>query len=173
MVKCLSCQTIHVQNTIFCSECGSYLLKDKDTETLSINNTSWLGDPINKPESGSNNEVDTETQVIRLKIDTNRRKIEMPLNRIIHLGRVAPAANIFPEIDLTDYTQAKNISRRHARILKRANAVVIEDLGSTNGTFINGQRLSPYKPEILNDGDTLQLGQMLIAVEILKMGQEA
>jgi pSer/pThr/pTyr-binding forkhead associated (FHA) protein len=40
----------------------------------------------------------------------------------------------------------------------------VEDLGSTNGTLLNGERLSPYIPEILKDGDQLQLGKLLIEV---------
>lgn len=45
------------------------------------------------------------------------------------------------------------ISRRHARLISQAGGYVLEDLGSTNGTFINGQRLaSPY---ILRPGETV------------------
>ena len=58
------------------------------------------------------------------------------------------------------------VSRRHARILKREGTVVVEDLGSINGTFINGKRLAPYLPEALHDGDQLQLGKLLIEVEL-------
>jgi len=50
--------------------------------------------------------------------------------------------------------------------LKREGTVVVEDLGSINGTFINGKRLAPYLPEMLNDGDSLQLGRLLIEVKL-------
>lgn len=48
------------------------------------------------------------------------------------------------------------ISRRHARILRTAQGLLIEDLGSTNGTFVNGQRIT--KPVLLKEGDTVALG---------------
>ncbi len=49
------------------------------------------------------------------------------------------------------------ISRRHARLVSQAGGYVLEDLGSTNGTFVNGQRLaSPY---ILRPGETVTLGE--------------
>jgi pSer/pThr/pTyr-binding forkhead associated (FHA) protein len=60
------------------------------------------------------------------------------------------------------------VSRRHARILKQGGMVVVEDMGSINGTFINGKRLDPYLPEVLNDGDILQLGKLKIEVKIRK-----
>ena len=43
---------------------------------------------------------------------------------------------------------------------------MVEDLGSINGTFINGKRLAPYLPEVLSHGDQLQLGKLLIEVEL-------
>ena len=97
----------------------------------------------------------------------------MPLDKVIRLGRLCPAASVFPEIDLSDYgVPAKSISRRHARILRQDSRVVVEDLDSINGTFINGERLDPYLPETLNDGDILQLGRLLIEVKIIKMRPE-
>ena len=41
-------------------------------------------------------------------------------------------------------------------------------MGSINGTFVNGKRLDPYLPEIINDGDILQLGKLKIEVKIKK-----
>jgi pSer/pThr/pTyr-binding forkhead associated (FHA) protein len=43
---------------------------------------------------------------------------------------------------------------------------MVEDLGSTNGTLLNGIRLDPYMPETLKDGDQLQLGKLLIEVKL-------
>jgi diguanylate cyclase (GGDEF)-like protein len=48
------------------------------------------------------------------------------------------------------------ISWRHARLLRREDAVFVEDLGSTNGTFVHGQRVS--QPRRLTDGDQIRLG---------------
>jgi predicted component of type VI protein secretion system len=49
------------------------------------------------------------------------------------------------------------VSRRHARISIQAGNYVIEDLGSTNGTFVNGQRLAG--PRVLRVGDTVMFGE--------------
>jgi hypothetical protein len=49
------------------------------------------------------------------------------------------------------------ISRRHARFLRRGDSVYIEDLGSTNGTFLNGVRIAG--PQQLKDGDLITLAE--------------
>ena len=49
------------------------------------------------------------------------------------------------------------VSRRHARLVAQAGGYILEDLGSTNGTFVNGQRL--MGPYILRSGETVTLGE--------------
>ena len=49
------------------------------------------------------------------------------------------------------------VSRQHARITKTPGGYVYEDLGSTNGSFINGERL--LAPRVLKSGDLLGLGE--------------
>ncbi len=54
------------------------------------------------------------------------------------------------------------ISRRHARFLMQEDNVIIEDLGSTNGTFLNGQRIS--SPQQLRTGDVITFGENVVMV---------
>jgi hypothetical protein len=54
------------------------------------------------------------------------------------------------------------ISRRHARLFMQGNNFVIEDLGSTNGTAVNGQRL--IGPYILRPGETVVFGEHITAI---------
>ncbi|HEB66096.1 MAG TPA: FHA domain-containing protein [Chloroflexi bacterium] len=54
------------------------------------------------------------------------------------------------------------VSRRHARLSRQGMQFVIEDLGSTNGTFINGQRLAG--PHVLRVGDVILLGENVTLV---------
>jgi pSer/pThr/pTyr-binding forkhead associated (FHA) protein len=58
------------------------------------------------------------------------------------------------------------MKRRHASIFKQGTGVLVEDMGSINGTFVNDKRLDPYLTEPLKDGDTLQLERLLIKVNL-------
>lgn len=81
-------------------------------------------------------------------------------NDEIYIGRWDADGGIFPDIDLdTDDPEAK-VSRRHARITQRDGQFYIEDLGSTNGTFINrGRRLIPGDRQQIYDGDEIIVGK--------------
>jgi hypothetical protein len=170
MVTCSFCQIDYVANTIYCSECGHYLLEDhkRETDPLDTQTKGWAGDVEGKAKSASFY-MDTHPVAIRLKIGLGGREVEIPLNRSIHLGRLDPVLDVFPEIDLSQEGElARSVSRRHATISKHGDIIVVEDTGSVNGTFVNGKRLDPYLPEIMNNGDLLQLGKLLIEIEIIK-----
>lgn len=55
-------------------------------------------------------------------------------------------------------------SRRHARISWQGDQFVIEDLGSTNGTFVNGVQIT--MPQALNPGDSIGVGQTALVFQI-------
>jgi serine/threonine-protein kinase len=76
------------------------------------------------------------------------------------IGRMDPNRGIRPEVDLSKYDPAARVSRRHARIVVQGTQFFIEDLGSANGTFINGSmKLAQGKPHLLMSGDELKLGE--------------
>ena len=56
------------------------------------------------------------------------------------------------------------ISRKHARVVQRGGYYWIEDLGSSNGTFVNGLRI--FSPQVLQPGDEIRLGQTVLRVEM-------
>ena len=81
------------------------------------------------------------------------------------LGRISDAQPIMPDIDLTPYqAYASGVSRLHA-VLKRAGTQVrVMDLGSSNGTYLNGKRLKPNVDQTLEHGDMLSLGKLKIQI---------
>src|SRR5262245_32023416 len=61
-----------------------------------------------------------------------------------------------PGLEVTIAANAANVSRRHAEIRRQDSIFILLDLGSFNGTFLNGRRVT--SGEILNDNDEIQLG---------------
>jgi len=76
------------------------------------------------------------------------------------LGRYSPG-EVIPSVDLTPYNaNLLGISRQHATISRSESGYVLEDIGSTNGTWLNEVKLPPNKPSTLQSGDLIRLGQL-------------
>ena len=79
------------------------------------------------------------------------------------IGRWDADNGIFPDIDLDTHDDDAKVSRRHARIRRNNGSYFIEDLGSTNGTYVNrGRRLLPGNTQILKDGDEVIVGKTFL-----------
>ncbi|MCS7282623.1 MAG: FHA domain-containing serine/threonine-protein kinase [Anaerolineae bacterium] len=89
--------------------------------------------------------------------------IPLPSSSEIVLGRSVPTSPSLPDVDLEPYgASMAGISRRHARLLRCPDGWFLEDLQSTNGTFVNEVRLLPGQPVRLNSGDLVRLGQFTL-----------
>ncbi|MFI5119114.1 MAG: FHA domain-containing protein [Thermoanaerobaculia bacterium] len=82
--------------------------------------------------------------------------------RVTHLARdfeLQPGDNILGrDSEASVVIPMKSISRRHARIFVSGDTVTLEDLGSKNGTWVQGRRIA--EPTEINDGDELRLGSV-------------
>ena len=77
------------------------------------------------------------------------------------------------DINLAAYDAAqKGVSRRHASLGVINTGVIVCDLKSTNGTFLNGQRLLPGQRRVIKDGDQLMLGKLLLYVFYAKTARQ-
>ena len=88
--------------------------------------------------------------------------------RPLLLGRADPSGSKQPDIDLTKHdAHEQGVSRLHAQLQLYDDKVCVEDLGSRNGTYVNGERLAPYVEHPLYDGDWLRLGKFMILINYL------
>ncbi|HVF35694.1 MAG TPA: cyclic nucleotide-binding domain-containing protein [Candidatus Saccharimonadia bacterium] len=77
------------------------------------------------------------------------------------VGRPDPASGINPEINLGPYDTARSLSRRHAKlVLEGDRCLVREDAATTNGTYVNGERIQTGVPVALKPGDKLKFGSV-------------
>jgi class 3 adenylate cyclase len=85
----------------------------------------------------------------------------IPIWRSVSLvGREDPSTGAIPDIDLTRPDDARTVSRKHARIDCREGTVYVSDLGSTNGTYVNGQRLPALEEHRLAAGERVRFGRI-------------
>lgn len=86
-----------------------------------------------------------------------------------NIGRWDADGGIFPDVDLDSDDPEAKVSRRHARISLSDGQYLIEDLGSTNGTFVNrGRRLAPGNRYPIKDGDEIIVGKTFLRFRVLK-----
>jgi len=168
MIECPSCGHLHRPGTLFCSECGVYLLTGGPLRTEPLPESdlpATRADPWEGGEKGSTAEAQPE--MLLIIVPPSGRQLTLPAEGEAVIGRLDATRGVFPNIDLTPEGGLEGgVSRRHARVHKQKSQYFIEDLGSANGTFLNGQRLTPYLPHPLHDGDELQLGRVRIQVSV-------
>ncbi len=164
-VICPSCNYENLLGTLFCVECGTYLPSGGPLRTEPLSGKD--GAEHSRPGAHLHGDAPQEAFSIELEILKSHRKVTLPAEAEILFGRLDAAHGVFPEVDLTAEGGLENgVSRRHARIYAQQGLFHLEDLDSTNGTFHNEKRLTPYVPSELHDGDILILGTMRIRIRI-------
>jgi CRP-like cAMP-binding protein len=80
------------------------------------------------------------------------------------IGRADPVTGILPDVDLTSVDTNRSVSRRHAKIIRSGEEyMILEEVGTVNGTYVNDQRIPTGVPVAIHDGDLLKIG--LIAMK--------
>jgi hypothetical protein len=149
---------------MFCAECGAQLDGVETLVTQAITDEQIAEDLKNKA-------LRTETVApptnswISLHLMDSGKILPLASRNEFTLGRLSEGQPIMPDIDLTPYqAYASGVSRLHAVVKRDAERVMVMDLGSSNGTYVNGRRINPHVEESLNHGDILALGKLKIQV---------
>lgn len=87
--------------------------------------------------------------------------VSLDVWRVTVLGRADPMSAFRPDVDYAPYGAVRyGVSRRHALLRPHNGRLDIVDQNSTNGTWVNGQRLMPGQGYPLDNGDTIELGAL-------------
>jgi pSer/pThr/pTyr-binding forkhead associated (FHA) protein len=112
--------------------------------------------------------AEKEAGAYYLIVQPGSRRIALPNDGELVLGRFDPSIGLSADVDLYyDAEGRQTVSRRHVKISGFRGTHTIEDLGSTNGTRLNGQLLKPGEAAYLKSGDRIMLGNCQLSYEPL------
>ncbi len=165
MSVCPYCQHKEIAGALFCSECGAQLsyAEETPTKTNSYGEDNQAAEPLSI--SWAPPPIPIIDVTISLKILENGPVLLLNEGDEYTLGRVSGDQPILPDIDLTPYhAYEEGVSRLHATIKITQQMITITDLGSANGTRINGKKIPAHTPVPLQNGDVLTLGKFKLQV---------
>jgi hypothetical protein len=155
--KCPSCQRENQPEAAFCAFCGAALLN-----LLPAVTTEPVPDvPLKiKPPEHIVQLTKLYSDIVVLVVLGQEQPILIKGGEKTTLGRYSPG-DIMPSIDLTPYNaNLLGVSRQHATISRSETGYLLEDIGSTNGTWLNEVKLPPNKAVAVQSGDLIRLGQL-------------
>lgn len=189
MIKCQTCGTENLDGSQFCDECGANLLRPvavshdapvaayqpplsepsfsaASVTSIGIEPVVELSEPVAADEIPA---LPMEGIHANLTIERGASvgtKFTLSTDES-YIGRWDADNGIFPDVDLDAHDPEAKVSRRHARIMFQNGRYTIEDLGSTNGTYINrGRRLIPGTPNVLSEGDEIIVGKTFLRFRV-------
>lgn len=185
MITCERCKTENLDGSQYCDECGAPLKPNPRSSPRGGYGVEGNG---RKAVSGSlQPEFATSQPSPVFKVSAPLKSLAQPHAWLViergrsagkkfmlseaesQIGRWDADGGVFPDVDLDSDDPEAKVSRRHARITLRNGEYLVEDLGSTNGTFVNrGKRLLPGRPEPLRESDEIIVGKTFLRFHKVK-----
>ena len=179
MQICPNCNYTNRPGVVFCENCGTSLIGSAasvDTQSLDKgknkpdeNHNSAAGISIEEiKDAGVKGTSDfPKDGVLVLEFGEGTDPLILSGTKIILFGRRDAATGSIPDVDLTPFAGYRmGVSRRHAEIRPAPEGAALDlwDLGSSNGSFINGDRLISHRGYRISDGDEIRFGQLSVNV---------
>lgn len=167
MITCPSCYNQELVGALFCSVCGTQLTYQSRSPTETVQYPEQSSSPDSLAETRAIDEPSETKSKVSLQIVKTSQKIHLESGADYTIGRISGTQPILPDIDLTPFrAYEEGVSRLHATIRVSNEDVSISDLGSANGTMINGFKIPPYEPRPLKNGDVVVLGKFQVEIII-------
>lgn len=154
---CSNCGHQNRAGTLICDKCGTML-----EELVKARETNQTIQFVESPSNDSGNDQSPDALVLTVKRAVGQPPFILDnRNREYFVGR--SDASVTADIDLGLFNGVNyGVSRRHARIFFAENAWMVEDLGSTNGSYLNRHRINQGTQRIIQNGDELVFGKMIV-----------
>lgn len=169
MKVCPNCQSGNREGIYFCEECGQNLTTVTSIATKAFrNSTAALADAVISPSVatwGTGSFRADSSLIFHVRDFPEPLSVKPNSSTQLVIGRIDPNTGARPDVDLAPYgAQEKGVSRSHATLRRVEMSMTLTDLGSVNGTYLNGQRLIAQQPRMLRDGDELRVGKLVMHV---------
>lgn len=149
--------------SMFCDQCGEALDSVAPTATAGAPYDATVGAPapVAAPVAPAPVAPAPATTTAKLIIKDDGAEFLLDGKSEFLVGREDPVSNIYPDIDLTPHKgEEHGVSRMHAKIYAQGSQYLIEDLNSTNSTYLNRQKLAAKTPTPIKDGDEVRFGKV-------------
>jgi ribosomal protein L37E len=169
-VECQNCGAKNRAEDVFCYACGHMLENAKDalsTKHFASATDELFSNDYFGPDSVLILDLRDQESHIALRPQTRSQELV--------LGRSTQNTAMRPDVDLSRaQAEELGVSRLHLSLTydRESNTLQISDLGSSNGTFVNGQKLHPKELRILRHGDDLRLARLAMRVRYQHPGEE-
>lgn len=159
MILCPYCGFKNLEGVLFCEECGQNL--QGGNAVLPTKQLDQAASELAAKATWGTARFGQDASIVMHIRDMPTPVIIRPAKKTV-LGRADINSQQKPDIDLSPYGALdKGVSRVHAAIMRNEDTLTLVDMGSANGTHLNGQRLVPEQPRILRDGDEIRLGKLV------------
>lgn len=166
MKFCEYCFHINEPDATHCSHCQrelpdrTYVVRDHPDTTQQEEDLALPGSV--QPGAHTKHVGYMKPGTIALYVGNMNNPLLIQVENQVVLGRYTPDSRDNPPLDLEAFdAYEKGVSRLHAAIRSTGQGeYVILDLGSTNGTRVNGEPLTPHEPYRLHNGDLIRLGAL-------------
>ena len=166
MITCPVCQNRELEGELFCSNCGARLQAGWADATVK---TAYVQTPPARPAapSGTGGLNALEPGQIALSLTGVGQPIILSGRPQYILGREGQD-QVVPDLNLNEYgAREKGVSRVHAALRQERDQLLLVDLGSTNGTRLNGVPVTAHQPVRVQSGDEIRLGKLALKVRFV------
>ena len=159
-VTCPVCGLVNLAGATICSRCLTNWATTEITAQFDVKSAA-----VQAARTAGGTTANLKPTGIILEIGS----VQLPItiDGVVIVGRNQRVSDGQPrsDVDLTPFGAAhKGVSRKHVKFTRDNLLIFVSDLGSTNGTLLNGQPIAPYARRTLRNGDELQLGQLKLKI---------
>jgi pSer/pThr/pTyr-binding forkhead associated (FHA) protein len=172
MITCVVCRNREQEGELYCSECGSRLTGKRpatgpDSTKAYAAAASRIREMAAAPAAEGAAGAPVRPGQITLTINGVDQRVVLEGQTEYVLGREGHEG-VKPDLNLNNYGgRDKGISRVHAALRRDRGQVFLIDLGSTNGTRLNGQPVPAHQPAPVASGDEIRLGKLLMRINFV------